>query len=103
MMMTVSSRSSANTLTKGAPIRAVTFQSMVRISSPGIVFAHLQELDAAALEHAVIFAGKDLVHGLARGDLHPAHAAEKFAQRFRFVFRPGSCEAQGTSILSKSA
>ena len=31
---TVSSRSSSNTLTYGWPMRAVTFQSMVRISSP---------------------------------------------------------------------
>ena len=31
---TVNSRSSSNTFTKGAPIRAVTFQSIVRISSP---------------------------------------------------------------------
>src|SRR6516165_10860744 len=34
-MMTVSSRSSQNVFTKGVPVRAVTFQSMLRISSPG--------------------------------------------------------------------
>src|SRR4051794_13652909 len=33
--MTVSSRSSTNRLTCGSPVRAVTFQSMVRTSSPG--------------------------------------------------------------------
>ena len=33
--ITVSSRSSVNFLTKGAFIRAVTFQSIERISSPG--------------------------------------------------------------------
>jgi hypothetical protein len=33
--MTVSSRSSTNFLMKGWPMRAVTFQSMVRMSSPG--------------------------------------------------------------------
>ena len=32
---TVSSRSSTNCLTCGRPVRAVTFQSMVRTSSPG--------------------------------------------------------------------
>jgi len=32
--ITVSSRSSANSLTCGAPVRAVTFQSMRRTSSP---------------------------------------------------------------------
>ncbi len=32
----VSSRSSVNFLTKGRPARAVTFQSMVRTSSPGL-------------------------------------------------------------------
>ena len=31
---TVSSRSSSNTFTNGAPVRAVTFQSMLRMSSP---------------------------------------------------------------------
>jgi hypothetical protein len=31
----VNSRSSANTFTNGSPIRAVTFQSIERISSPG--------------------------------------------------------------------
>ncbi len=34
--MTVSSRSSANSLTCGSPVRAVTFQSIVRTSSPGV-------------------------------------------------------------------
>ena len=34
-MSAVSSRSSTNTLTNGSPMRAVTFQSMARISSPG--------------------------------------------------------------------
>jgi hypothetical protein len=33
--MTVSSRSSVNFFTKALPIRAVTFQSIERISSPG--------------------------------------------------------------------
>ena len=33
--ITVSSRSSSKSLTKGSPVRAVTFQSMVRTSSPG--------------------------------------------------------------------
>ena len=33
--MTVRSRSSTNSLTCGTPLRAVTFQSMVRMSSPG--------------------------------------------------------------------
>ena len=32
--ITVSSRSSSNTLTNGSPVRAVTFQSMLRMSSP---------------------------------------------------------------------
>ena len=32
--MRVSSRSSSNTLTNGVPVRAVTFQSMLRMSSP---------------------------------------------------------------------
>ena len=31
---TVNSRSSSNTFTNGAPVRAVTFQSMLRMSSP---------------------------------------------------------------------
>ena len=33
--MTVNSRSSVNFFTNGCPIRAVTFQSIVRTSSPG--------------------------------------------------------------------
>ena len=33
---TVSSRSSTNRLMNGLPVRAVTFQSMVRMSSPGM-------------------------------------------------------------------
>ena len=35
MKSTVSSRSSLKRLTKGSPMRAVTFQSMARTSSPG--------------------------------------------------------------------
>ena len=59
--MTVSSRSSQKRLTKGWPMRAVTFQSMERMSSPGDVLADLVELDALALEDGVVLAGKVLV------------------------------------------
>jgi len=40
MRRSVSSRSSTNFFTNGRPARAVTFQSIVRTSSPGTVFAH---------------------------------------------------------------
>ena len=68
----VSSRSSVNFLTNGRPARAVTFQSMVRTSSPGDVFAHLVEVHAPALEDRVVFAGQRVVDQPAGADFDAA-------------------------------
>ena len=54
----VNSRSSVNFFTNGRPARAVTFQSMVRTSSPGDVFAHFVEVHAPALKDGMVFAGQ---------------------------------------------
>jgi hypothetical protein len=39
----------------------------------GLVFAHLVELHPLSLEHAVVFAGEDVVHHAARRDLDAPH------------------------------
>ena len=45
-------------------MRAVTFQSMVRIVVAGLVLAHLGERHAAALEDRVVLAGQRVRHRL---------------------------------------
>ncbi len=52
--MTVSSRSSVYFLTKGAFIRAVTFQSIAANLVAGRVLPHLLKLHAAALEDTMV-------------------------------------------------
>jgi hypothetical protein len=49
-----------NSLMKGRPTRAVTFQSIERGSSPSDVFADLVEFDAAPAKHRDVAAGHHL-------------------------------------------
>ncbi len=108
----VSSRSSVNFLTNGRPARAVTFQSMVRTSSPGTVFAHLVEVHAPALEDRVVCARQAVVDQAARADLELPHArsgspcstawhppSERSVQGTGSVFRIFSIDVLGGDVL----
>ena len=70
---TTSSRSSWNCLTNGRPARAVTFQSMVRTSSPGTYSRTLSKSMPATAEDRVIVPGQRLVDQAARAELDPSN------------------------------
>ena len=87
---TVISRSSTNSFTYGSSIRAVTFQSMSRMSSPGMYWPHLGERDAAPLEDGVVLPRHPIAHQAFGDDLDPADPLEQLAGQH------GECRATAT-------
>ena len=74
------------TRTCGCPVRAVTFHSILRTSSPGLVRADLRELDAVAVPRRAVVAGE---HARQRGG--------RPRSRARAAARAGSAPGPGRS------
>ena len=76
-----STRSARSTRTCGSPVRAVTFQSIRRTSSPGHVRADLRELAARAEQRRAVVAGEQPLD--APADRQVERAEERLRQRPR--------------------
>ena len=75
----VSSRSSVNFFTNGRPVRAVTFQSIVRTSSPGTYSRTSSKSMPRPLKTRVVLAGQRVGHEPARADFDLPHLLQDFA------------------------